>query len=174
MCRRVAEPGPPWHRSNVRTTNYHMPIKIEVPSALIEFDRKRLRKVLRQAGQEVAAAARKLIRSAVGGGPRGASAPGQPPVSRSGVLASSISVKPSKSGLSVRILDAAYYSLFLETGAKGGAGRKGNRNRRGKPSSSRVLAPRPYLSKALEDREASLSERIKESISNDIAFKKMK
>lgn len=153
-------------------------LRIDIPEHLLTWDKKNTRKVLRQAGQEIAGVARKLIRSTVGTGHKygqhTASSPGQPPASDTGKLASSISVKPARNGLSVVVKDSAFYALFLEAGAKGGGGRKRQRNKGGKPSTPRVLEPRPYLSIALEEREDSLSERIQEAIIEGVAFRKLK
>ena len=166
-------------------------IKITVPSYAFTVDKKLLRKTLRAAGSEVAAVARALILRSQGGGasyskPGGgryhASAPGQPPVSRTGVLAASLSVKPSRSGDRVTVRDSAYYALILEAGAKGGAGSgkkgvKGRRNKQGKsarPTSARVLEPRPFLSVAALQRQDSIAERVRAAMVDGIKFQRIK
>jgi hypothetical protein len=148
-------------------------LKVQVTSAgLIVNTKKQLRSVMRKAGAEVAAAARSKI------GTGGPSQPGQPPNVRNAghdkvSLKRSIKVFPFKSGEGVAIRATAFYAKMLEGGAKGG-GRKGKRNRRGKPSTQRVLLPRPFLSTALAEREASLGQRIRDAIVSDIAFKRTK
>jgi hypothetical protein len=155
-------------------------------SYVLSYGKKRLKALMRRAGAEVAAVARALIRRSAGGGReyrgsgggryRGgykpghytASAPGQSPVSVTGTLARSIKVRPFRSGEGVAVRDAAFYALFLEKGARGG-GRKGS-----KAGRERVLLPRPFLTAALEQREASIAQRIKDSIVNDIEFKRVK
>jgi hypothetical protein len=139
----------------------------------VVYGKKKLKALLRKAGAEVAAAARALVRNSSGSGRsyRGgghpyrpgayvASAPGQAPVSVGGRLAASIKVRPSRDGESVSIRDLAPEALFLEKGAKG----------RGR----RILAPRPFLTVALDQRRASLEERIKASVVDDIEFRRVK
>lgn len=151
---------------------------IVVPSVYISVDKKKTKAVLRAVGNEVARRARALIRSSGGGrkyGSHVASAPGAAPAKLSGKLASSIRVQ-TKDGkfnsIYVRIVDTALdpkgrpYSKFLETGAVGG-GRAKNASRRvhrrrsfeerkaGARPGARVMAPRPYLTTALEQVEQS-------------------
>ena len=162
-------------------------IKLDVKvsaGSLLSWDKKRLKKLMRQAGQEVAAVARALIRRSEGGGRTylrdgrryQASAPGQAPVRVSGALLRGIKVRPFKSGEGVAIRDSEFYARILEGGARGGGrvGGKGARNRRGKPQTSRVLLPRPFLSLALTMRQGSLGQRIRAAVMDDVAFKKMK
>lgn len=159
-------------------------MKIALQSAELQFDKKQLKKTMRQAGNEVAAAARALIRRSQGGGRTyyrdgtryEASAPGQAPGSVSGALLRGIKVRPFKSGEGVAIRDSVFYSLFLERGAKGGGrkGGRGARNRRGKAQTTRVLMPRPFLSAALGQRSTSLQERLREAVQQGIAFRKVK
>jgi hypothetical protein len=167
-----------------------MTVRLQVrvtSSGLIYNTKKSLRATMRRAGAEVKAAAVRKLRKSVGGGRvyylrgssggRGrytASAPGQPPTSITGRLAKSIKVYPFKSGEGVAIRDTQFYALFLEEGAKGGGGKKRNRNRRGKPSSVRQLLSRPFLTAALQEREASIGRRIYSAVVQDIAFKRQK
>jgi hypothetical protein len=165
-----------------------MRLTVVVPSDLaLTYGKQRLRAVLRAAGREVAAAARAAIRATQGGGRlyevrrsgglelHQASAPGQPPASLTGALAQSIRVQARDDSVVVR--ETQFYGKFLETGAHGGA--PGRRNRRLRqaglttifPVGVRVLEPRPYLSAALAQREASIEERIKASVIDDIAFR---
>jgi hypothetical protein len=136
-----------------------------------------LRAVLRAAGVEVGARARALIR---GGGKNRVSVPGEPPVSRTGTLASSIKVRPSKDGESVSIRDAAYYALFLEAGARGGVGSgkkgvRGKRNKRRGVVGTRVLLPRPFLSTALDQvANAGLAERVQTAVVEGLKFQRGK
>lgn len=160
-------------------------LEVQVSSAgLIVNEKKQLKKLMRQAGAEVASVARALIRRSEGGGRTyyrdgkkyQASAPGAAPGSVSGALLRGIKVRPFKSGEGVAIRDTEFYALMLEGGAKGG-GRKGGkkaRNRRGVAQTSRVLMPRPFLSAALAQRQASLGLRIRNAIMSDIAFKRVK
>ena len=184
-------------------------LQVTVQGGRLELDKKLLRATMRAAGTEVASAARKLIRGTGGGaklrgGRRKASAPGQPPASQTGALASSIKVRVFKSGEGVAIRDVARsgpnhdgapYALFLEKGAKRGGGntrdkanillagevgrrgrilRSKNRLKAGAISQTRVLQPRPFLSVALASREASIAERVADSINQGIKFTRQK
>jgi hypothetical protein len=167
-------------------------LKITLPTAKLTYDRAEVRKVIRSAGAEVAALARSLIRKAAGGGrtyykPGGgrysASLPGQPPVDRTGLAAKSIRVRSIRRGLGVRIVDTAFYTRFLETGAQGGGGKKGARNirrRRGgkyallQVVGRREMQPRPFLSTAMEQKAASVSVRVRDAVIQGIAFQRQK
>ena len=165
-------------------------IQITVPAYAFTVDKSALRKALRAAGVEVASVARALIRKSQSG------APGQPPVNRTGNLASHMSVKVFKSGGGVSIEDTAEskrgshapYALFLEFGAVGGiasgkAGVKGKRNKRRRINGksvlisvvgSRVLPPHPFLTTALEQRESSIAERVQAAVIDGIKFQRIK
>ena len=155
-------------------------LKIKVPSVAVTYDKKHTKQVMRAAATEVANVARRLIRTGQASGrtygSHTASAPGAPPASQTGKLAASIrtNVKEQRNTIVARITDVEFYAKFLETGATGGGGRKGNRNKRGKPSTQRVLAARPFLSAALDSRRASIADRIKDAIDKDVAFVKVK
>lgn len=171
-------------------------IQIKITSAQLLYEKKRLRSTLRQAGNEVAATARSLIRKSAGGGrmyrgPGGsakyrggyakgayqASAAGQAPVSVTGTLAKSIRARPFRSGDGVAIRDSAFYALFLEHGAKGGGRRSANGIRvRGKQGvgTTRVLEPRTFLTTALEARRGSLGPRIQASLAQDMKLARAK
>jgi hypothetical protein len=121
-----------------------------------------------------------------------ASAPGQPPVSRSGRLDSHIVVRPFKNGEGVAIRETTFYALFLARGAHGGgrntqdhrnillAGETDARGRvlRGRNrlkasaiSCTRVLLPRPSLELALGQGEALIEGRVKDAIMQGLKFK---
>jgi hypothetical protein len=145
---------------------------IDVPAYKVTYEKKETAKVLRQAASEVAKGIRRLIR---GKGVQ-PSAPGEPPISKSGKLASSIkvSVTTRNDQVTARIRDVAFYATMLEKGAIGGGGKKGQRNKRGKPSTRRVLQPRPFMYRVLDEKASSLTERMQEAIMNDMAFVKAK
>ena len=175
-------------------------LAVTVEGGRLELDKKLLRATMRAAGSEVLGVARGLIRGTGAGGKlyrgRKASAPGTPPVNRTGALAAGLKVKVFKSGEGVAIRDTARsrtgsgapYALFLEKGAKGGGGDTSNpanflpgRNARGRRrmkrsaiSQKRVLQPRPFLSVALASREASIAQRVAESINSGLKFVKQK
>lgn len=186
------------------TGNGTFAISVRVTSAgLVVNTKQQLRRVMRQAGADIAKAARALIRGSTGGGRlyygsggsssyRGgyrkgrftASAPGQAPHSVTGTLARSIKVRPYKSGEGVAIRDSMFYGLFLEAGAKGGGGNAHNarnvsmidsktgraRLKKRAIGTTRVLAPRPFLSAALAARTAQVQARIQAAVDGDIKF----
>ncbi|WP_424139896.1 HK97 gp10 family phage protein [Roseomonas chloroacetimidivorans] len=171
-------------------------LQVSAPSYQFVYSKKNLRKTLRQAGNEVAKAARALIRSSAGTGRtyygtggssqyRGgyksmryqASAPGEAPVNVTGTLARSIKVRPFKSGEGVAVRDTAFYALFLQAGASGG-GRmvRGGKRVRGKAGAAtgRDLQPRQFLTKALDQVESGLRGRIEASLRDDVAMVRVK
>lgn len=115
-----------------------------------------------------------------------ASSPGQPPVSVTRSLANSVVVRPFKSGEGVAVRERQFYALFLAVGARGGGKpsrvwRARNVNRKtGLPKravgvfTSRVLEPRPSLTAALEQREASIAQRVRQSIMQGLKFQRQK
>ena len=168
-------------------------LQITLQPGMLAYDKTKLRAIFRGAGSEIAGVARRLMRQSQGGGrvywKKGkrhqASAPSQPPTQLSGSLASSVKVRPFKNLEGVSIRDVAHYALFLESGARGGGGdtrahnlhvtRSGTRRmNKSAISQARVLLPRPYLSTALAQRGPSIEQRIKESILQDIKFRRLK
>lgn len=164
-----------------------MKAEIKLTSAgIMLYEKQNLKRLMRQVGAEIAAVTRAMIRRSQGGGRTyylhgaryQASAPGNPPGNRTGALIRGVVVRPFRSGEGVAIRDRMFYALFLEVGAKGGGGRRkgggSTRNRKGKPQTSRVLAPRPFLSLALESRRASIDARVKAAVLQGIAFKRQR
>ena len=172
-----------------------MRMQVQVTSAgLVVNTKKHLKKVMRQAGQEVAVAARMKLRRRSGGGRlysgHKASAPGEAPTLLTGKLARSIVVRVFKSGEGVAIRSKQFYALFLEKGARGGGGvpgvsytlksrikkaRSGGKLRQtasSKRRSTRVLEPRPFLDAALQEKAADIGPRIREAIIKGIEFRR--
>ena len=163
-------------------------VRVDTPAAVLALDKARVRKVMRAAGAEVLAAAKAAMRASGGGkaarrlaGGRRASRPGEAPAVASGALLRSLRLKPSKDGLGVIIRASEFYALFLEAGAQGGGGVKGQRNRYNSRTRQRlslvgrrVLAPRPFLSTALDSRAASLTQRIAAAVDTGVTFKRIK
>lgn len=175
-------------------------LAVTVKAGRLELDKKLVRRSLVAAGREVARATKRLISQSSGGGrlyrgPGGsaakyrggytpgayrASAPGQSPARVTGTLARDVTVKPFRSGEGVAIRDTAFYALFLEAGAHGGGSRGGrgirNLRRRGKriAMTARVLEPRPFLSRVLGQREASIGKRIGEAINSGVKFRRVR
>ena len=152
-------------------------IEIVPANALFVYDKTQLKKVMRQAGQEVAAVAKAMIRSSTGG-------PGQPPMNRTGDLIRSIKARAIRSGEGVVVTAGAQspqgfpYAVALEGGSEGGG--PGNKRTGAhhvgqyQKHGSRVVAPRPFLSVALERRQDSLATRIKAAVVDGVAFKRVK
>ena len=154
-------------------------------SALLVNRRKQLRNTFGRAGTEIAQVARALIRRGTAGGRQyaapghgryQASAPGSAPAVRTGKLLAGIRVSRFRSGLGVAVKDSEFYAKFMETGAKGGgrSGGKPARNRRGAPQTARTMLPRPFISAALEQRRASIEQRIRRAVAEDIRFERIK
>jgi hypothetical protein len=160
-------------------------LTITVSSYALEYNKTHLRKVMRQAGKEIAATAKGLLSNAGTGRKYGShisSAPGQPPSSKSGRLANSFTTALARGGEAVRISDLSPYSKSLEGGAQGGGGKNsasvGRSHKRGgakgKPMTIRMLAPRPFLSTAVKADWPDIEKRIQDSVAQDINLTKKK
>ena len=181
-------------------------LEVKMEGFWLEFDKKHLRSVMRAAGGEIAAAARRMIRRSSGSGRfynykghRGAryqaSAPGQPPVDISGALpnrsrcARSRAARASRSA--TRILRAIprvrrqgrrrqharpqQHPARRRDRLDGGRLLRGqNRMKAGAISKTRVLAPRPFLTAALDQRRASITARIEAAIIEGVKFQRAK
>lgn len=169
---------------------FRLSVSVDPPHAVLVYEKKKLKAIIRGAVGEIAADTRKRLKAKAGQGRvyRGsggsqyraykagrytASAPGQSPVNVTGTLLRSVKPSVFKSGQGGRISEA-YYGLFLEAGAEGGAAGAKKRRKGAKPTSARLLLPRPALSAALDAKEASIADRIRQSIVQDIAFRRMK
>lgn len=168
-----------------------MKVVCTTPNALWDFDKKQLKKIMRQAGAEVSAAAKALIRKSGGGrryGSHIASVAGSAPASETGNLIRSIKVRPFRSGLGVSVAATAEsrqglpYAVFLEAGVQyqtSPANRPKRAHRKRtytiqKAAGMTTIEPRPFLSVALAARGGSLGSRIAAAVQDGVAFKKMK
>lgn len=152
-----------------------MPLKIIIPPAKIELKAKQITKAVRGALQLLANTARADIRNSPGG-------PGNAPKSRTGALASSI--RTSARRTSGKVTAKAAYALALEAGASGGGGVPGikslksvkglGRTKRGVAQTARKMAARPFLSKALEEKEPEIERRLTRAIMQDLTWKETK
>jgi hypothetical protein len=166
-----------------------MKLTFVVQSVALEFDKKLLRRILRQAGNEIRDTARSLIGRDQSGrkyGSHTASGAGNPPGIVSGLLARSLKV--SARGDRVTISDPAekkdaFYAVMLEAGAIGGGGRKGSKNvgrshkrggSKGKPVTKRILQPRPFLSIAAQEEMPGLEKRINQALQKSVDLKILK
>jgi hypothetical protein len=164
----------------------------------VMLDKSEMKKLMRGAGNEVKTKTARLINAASGGGRltyyRGnrsgtyrASMPGDPPVRASGALRSSLRVYPFKSGDGFAVRARQFYALFLEVGARGGgnpfggrpeaaAASRGQRRRhraRGRYN-ERVLEPRPFLDRVMEQEEPSIERRMRAAFEKGLTWKQTK
>jgi len=126
-------------------------------------------------------------RGAYSATPYTASAPGEAPVRVSGTLRSALKtyVYPTGEGFAVR--DRQYYALFLEAGAHGGGNRFGGRpqaaaaaraqrkRRRAKGVyTARILAPRPFLDRVMDQEAENLLTRTGKALRDGMTWKQTK
>jgi hypothetical protein len=164
----------------------------------VALDKKELRALMRSAANDVKNKTQRLIARSSGSGRvyrggggaryRGnykpgryqASAPGEPPVNVTGTLKGSVKgyVYPDGNGFAVR--ERAFYSLFLEAGAKGGrpggraAAAAARRRRTAAPTSGRILEPRPSLDRVMATEERALETRIGKAFEQGLTWRQTK
>ena len=153
---------------------------VTIPALHLAYDLKETRAALRKVAQAAARDARKAASRSSGGGRTysmggrryTASAPGEAPVKRTGALAKSIRARAGgRKKLSARVVAGAYYSTMMEVGSDGGGGRKGNTNRKGRNSTRRTQAPRPFIQNAVEGKMDDAGTSIVEAINKSLALK---
>jgi hypothetical protein len=152
-------------------------LHFDVVGGALAYDKKHLRATMRGAGMEVAAVTRKYIRGGPktgrfyyrkGGGRYQASAPGQPPANRSGVLAGNVRVFVASDAESVKIREMARYGWLMEHGRNSPLRQP---FRKGKRVGVAIqLAPRPYLTRALNERIGPIQVRIAQAVYQDTKF----
>lgn len=111
-----------------------------------------LRTALRESARDVAARTRAILRRKI----RGPSAPGEPPARDSGDLARSIRFRSDRRRLVASVRANQFYGRFLETG-------RSRRRRRGGGLVG-AMAPRPFISTAMDDRAEATRERLARAI----------
>jgi hypothetical protein len=180
-------------------------LKLQVTSwGEVALDKRRLKAVMRAAGNDVRSKTAKLINQSSGGGrsyaggggsryrgayvnhPYTASAPGEAPVRVSGTLRQSLKTYPFKSGEGFAVRARIYYALFLEVGAFGGRPGKSRQRERGKLSRSvrsqrakargerREMEPRPFLDRVMEQEGPELDRRVRAALVNSLTWKQTK
>jgi hypothetical protein len=162
----------------------------------VALDKKELKAVMRGAANEVRSKTARLISRTSGGGRRyrggggakyrgqyrpgayQASAPGEPPVTITGTLKSSLKAYVFRDGDGFAVRERAFYALFLEAGARGGRpGSRANaarerRARRAHPvTSARVLLPRPSLDRVMTDEEKRLETRVRKAFDKGLTWR---
>lgn len=159
----------------------------------VAVDKREMTKLMRAAGNDIKTQTARLINKTEGGGrlthyhgktgTYKASAPGDPPVRASGALRSSLKTYVFKTGEGFAVRARQFYALFLETGAKGGGnpGRRGAINpRTGKRKrargvyTSRVLEPRPFLDRVMNEQAPELERRMRAALDSALTWKETK
>lgn len=169
-------------------------LKLTVTSwGVVMLDKREVNNLMRSAGNDVRSKTMRLINRTDGGGrpytaPNGthyrASAPGGAPVRRTGTLRGSLKtyVLKTKTGFAVRARE--FYSLFLEAGAKGG-GNPGTRGAKLNPRTGRakrargiykrrVLEPRPFLDRVMQQEEPNIERRVRAALTQALKWKQTK
>lgn len=159
----------------------------------VALDASEVKKLMRAAGNDVRTRTARLINQSQGGGrqytgPAGryrASVPGSPPVRVSGDLRSSLKTYVFKSGAGFAVRARQFYALFLEAGARGGGNpgaravkpvnRRTGRHMRAKGVyTSRVLEPRPFLDKVMQQQAPELERRVRKALDESLTWKETK
>lgn len=168
----------------------------------LALDKKGIRAVLRGAANDVARKTRRLISAGSGSGRayrggggaryRGtykaghylASAPGQPPVKVTGTLSQSLKTYVYKDDGGFAVRERAFYSLFLEAGAKGGGNpgpratarqrAQARRHRARSVFTARVLEPRPHLDRVMNEEQQNLDRRITTAFQQGLKWRETK
>lgn len=159
----------------------------------VQIDKREMSKLMRAAGNDIKNQTARLINKSEGGGRlthyhgKGgtyhASAPGEPPVRASGALRASLKTYVFKSGEGFAVRARQFYALFLEAGAKGGGNpgrrgvvnpRTGRRKRARGVYTSRVLEPRPFLDRVMDERAPELEHRMRAAFDQALTWKQTK
>jgi hypothetical protein len=161
-------------------------LTITVPAKVFALDKKAMRANLKQAGNQIVARVRTDLNNTGSGkkyGKHQASAAGSPPSSDTGQLAKKVKAKVGRGGDTI-VISEPYYAKFLEFGAEGGGGKQTGiaasgkqlrqRNKRGKPQTTRVLAARPFLYPAAEKEMDSIKDKLVKAFEQGISFKDVK
>jgi hypothetical protein len=159
----------------------------------VMLDTREVKKLMRAAGNDVRTKTARLINKSQGGGhfyssPAGryrASTPGDPPVRVSGNLRTSLKTYVYKTGEGFAVRARQFYALFLEAGARGGGNpggravkpinrRTGRRMRAKGVYTKRVLEPRPFLDRVMQQEGPELDRRVRLALSKALTWKQTK
>ncbi|RFB73825.1 MULTISPECIES: hypothetical protein [unclassified Herbaspirillum] len=136
----------------------------------VDFDKKQIRKAMRQAGRIVQGGAKKRV------GKTGGSTAGDYPARRRGLLQRSIKTKVSRSGFLVRVAPfmvagmKAYYPAFLFYGAKRKPGARRDRRSKG-TGAMRIEARGNYMADELKDDSGSIQRLLEAAFSSALVIK---
>ena len=157
-------------------------IHIQFPDAVLAMKHDEIRKALAASIRLAANRAREIIRTAIRGG--------DAPASKTGALAKEIRFRMKD--MKASATDMMPYALPLESGSIGGGGVKGVKStkatkgtgkniRRGHTANNPGIAttirrqmPKPYLSRALDEKNDEITRRLHEAIMNGIEFRNTK
>jgi hypothetical protein len=136
----------------------------------VVLDKRQLKSVMRAAGNDVAKKTQRLISQTTGSGRQygrryRASAPGQPPIMRTGALRNSMKVYVFGDGAGFAVRERQFYSLFLEVGARGGGRGRATR---------RVLLPRPHLDLVMQQQAPEIDRRVRRAITEGLTWRQTK
>lgn len=167
----------------------------------VALDKKGLRALMRGAANDVKSKTARLIAKEAGGGrtyyggggsayrgykagPYRASGPGEPPVKVTGSLRQSLKSYVYKDGDGFAVRARQYYALFLEAGAQGGGnpGKRASarqratarRHRARSVYTTRVLTPRPFLDRVIEQEHARLDAGVKKAFEQGLTWRQTK
>jgi hypothetical protein len=163
----------------------------------IMLDKREVNALMRSAGNSVKTKAAQLINRSAGGGrvyrlgdrSYRASAPGSPPVRRTGHMRASLKTYVFKSGEGFAVRARDFYALFLEVGARGGGNpgknakapinRRTGRRMRAKTDTRwgytrRILEPRPFLDVVMAQQAPELDRRVREALRLGLKWKQTK
>jgi hypothetical protein len=161
----------------------------------VAIDKKPMRALMRAAGNDVRTKTSRLINASDGGGrvyrlPAGrgtyrASTSGNPPVRASGALRGSLKTYVFKSAEGFAVRARQFYALFLEVGARGGGNpgsrsvkpinrRTGRRMRAKGVYTTRVLEPRPFLDRVMDQEAPNITRRLREAFAKSLTWKQTK
>jgi hypothetical protein len=111
--------------------------------------------------------------------------PGNPPVRPTGRLRGSLKTYVFKSAEGFAVRARQFYALFLEVGARGGGNpgsrsvkpinrRTGRRMRAKGVYTTRVLEPRPFLDRVMDQEAPNITRRLREAFAKSLTWKQTK
>jgi hypothetical protein len=175
-------------------------LKLTVSSwGQVTLDKRELKKLMRSAGNDVKTKTARLINRGNGSGRQygkhgatayrpaapayRASAPGEPPASPTNTLRGSLKTYVYATGEGFAVRARQYYALFLEAGAHGGGNpgtkmpinrRTGRRVRAKGVYTKRVLEPRPFLDRVMDQEHTEIDRRVRLALSKALTWKQTK
>jgi len=161
----------------------------------VALDKKPMRALMRAAGNDVKNKTGRLINASDGGGrvyrlpsragTYRASTAGNPPVKAAGRLRASLKTYVFKSAEGFAVRAREFYALFLEVGARGGGNpgsravrpinrSTGRRMRARGVYTTRVLEPRPFLDRVMDQEAPEITRRLRTAFARALTWKETK